>query len=134
VRILVDSNIIISAALFPEGKVSKVFSYILETHTVVIASYSINECKTVFMNKFPDKTDYFSKFLHTIDYEPFKTPKNLNPDDFPAIRGAGDLPILASAILADVDILLTGDKDFEEIAVKKPLIFTPNQYFELIQK
>ena len=133
-RILVDSNIIISAALFPEGKVAQVFSYILETHTVVIASYSLQECNTVFMYKFPHQIDCFTRFLHSIEYEPFETPKNLNSADFPSIRDKNDLPILASAILADVDILLTGDKDFEAIAIKRSLIFTPNRYFDLLQK
>ncbi|GAB6277575.1 conserved hypothetical protein [uncultured spirochete] len=133
-RILVDTNIILSAALFPEGKVSRVFSYLLEAHTVVIASYSIQECKTVFMKKFPDKIDCLKAFLLKIDYEPFKTPKKLDAHDFPPMRDASDLPVLASAILSDVDILLTGDKDFEGIGIKKPLIFTPNQYFDLIQK
>ncbi|MCI6809207.1 MAG: PIN domain nuclease, partial [Spirochaetia bacterium] len=39
---------------------------------------------------------------------------------------------LVSAILSDSDILLTGDKDFEDIKIDKPLIFTPAKYFELI--
>jgi hypothetical protein len=58
----------------------------------------------------------------------------MDAHDFPPIRDAGDLPVLASAILSDVDILLTGNKDFGGIGIKKPLIFTPNQYFDLIQK
>lgn len=133
-RILIDTNIIISAALFPDGKVSMVLSYILETHTVVIASYSIRECKTVFKKKFPDKRECLETFLQKIDYELFDTPKKLDAKNFPYIRDLCDLPILASAILSDVDVLITGDKDFGEIEVKRPLIFTPNQYFDLVSK
>ena len=133
-RIFIDTNIILSAALFPEGKVSRVLSYILETHTVIIASYSIKECTTVFKKKFPDKNKYLKEFLEKIEYERFETPSIVNANDYPSIRDISDLPILASAILSDADILLTGDKDFSEIKVKKPLIFTPSQYFELMNK
>ena len=133
-RIFVATNIILSAALFPEGKVSRVLFYILETHTVIISSYSIKECTTVFKKKFPDKSKCLKEFLGKIEYERFETPLKVNVNDYPSIRDINDLPILASAILSDADILLTGDKDFNGIKVKKPLIFTPSQYFELMNK
>jgi len=133
-RIFIDTNIILSAALFPEGKVSRVLFYILETHTVIIASYSIKECTTVFKKKFPDKSKCLKEFLGKIEYERFETPSSVDANDYPSIRDMSDLPILASAILSDADILLTGDKDFSAIKIKKPLIFTPSQYFELMNK
>ena len=101
-RVFVDTNVVISAMLFPNGKVAKVFSHLLEKHTVIISSYTKEECKEVFEKKYPK------------------------------IRDIKDLPVLVSAILSDSDILLTGDKDFEEVKIDKPLIFTPAKYFELI--
>jgi len=47
-RVFVDTNIIISAILFPNAKVAKVFSHLIEKHTVIIASYIKDECKEVF--------------------------------------------------------------------------------------
>jgi putative PIN family toxin of toxin-antitoxin system len=133
-RILVDTNIIISAALFPNGKVSLVLSHLFETHVVVIASYSIEEAKQVFLRKFPDKLKALESFLATIDYELFETPKKIDKNKFPFIRDIYDLPVLASAIISDVDILITGDKDFDNIKLNKPLIFTPNEYYEFLNK
>ncbi|MBR5642896.1 MAG: hypothetical protein IKW77_01770, partial [Salinivirgaceae bacterium] len=52
---------------------------------------------------------------------------------FPEIRDTKDLPIIVSAILSDSDILLTGDKDFDDIKIDKPLIFSPTQYYEFIK-
>ena len=101
-RVFVDTNVVISAMLFPNGKVAKVFSHLLEKHTLIISSYTKDECKEVFEKKYPK------------------------------IRDIKDLPVLVSAILSDSDILLTGDKDFEDIKIDKPLIFTPAKYFELI--
>ena len=63
-----------------------------------------------------------------------ETPSNIDYTKYPSMRDSNDLPILVSAIISDSDILITGDKDFEDISIKKPLIFTPNQYYDLIKK
>lgn len=131
-RVLVDTNILISAALFSQGKVARVLDYLFETHTVVIASFTIHECEQVFLRKFPTKLPELRHVLADIDFERFDTPARLDPSRFPQIRDAGDLPILASAILADVDILISGGKDFEDLHMRKPLVFTPQRYFDLI--
>ena len=131
-RFFVDSNIIISAVLFPQGKVASVFSHIIENHDVIISSYSMFECEIVFDKKFPTKKEYLKQFFDSMDFELFLTPNKIKQEKYPQIRDAKDLPILVSAILSDADILLTGDKDFSDINMAKPLIFTPNHYFDLI--
>jgi predicted nucleic acid-binding protein len=40
------------------------------------------------------------------------------------IRDDKDYPILASAIVADVDVLITGDKDFNNVNVDRPELLT----------
>lgn len=49
-------------------------------------------------------------------------------DRFPVIRDIYDFPILATAILEDVDILITGDKDFRDTEIEKPEILTPSEF------
>lgn len=131
-RVFVDTNVIISAMLFPTGKVAKVFSHLLEKHTIIVSSYTKKECKEVFEKKFPSKLNQLEEFFEGISFEEFSTPENIDNTKYPEIRDINDLPVLASAILSDSDILLTGDKDFEDIRIDKPLIFTPTKYFELI--
>jgi hypothetical protein len=131
-RVFVDTNIIISAILFPNAKVAKVFSHLIEKHTVIIASYIKEECKEVFEKKFPLKKEQLNIFFNGIRFEEFKTPKKIDEKKYPKIRDIKDLPVLVSAILSDSDILITGDKDFEDVKIEKPLIFTPSTYFELI--
>ena len=131
-RAFVDTNIVISAMLFPNGKVAKVFSHLLEKHTVIISSYIKEECKEVFQKKFPLKKEQLNIFFDGISFEEFKTPEKIDEKRYPKIRDIKDLPVLVSAILSDSDILITGDKDFEDIKIDKPLIFTPATYFELI--
>jgi predicted nucleic acid-binding protein len=51
-------------------------------------------------------------------------------NDLFKIRDEKDYPILYTAIIEDVDILITGDKDFLNIDVEKPEILTPAQFLE----
>ena len=132
-RVFVDTNIVISAMLFPNGKVAKVFSHLLEKQTVIISSYTKEECIEVFEKKFPAKKEQLEIFFDGINFEEFKSPNKIDEKKYPKIRDIKDLPVLVSAILSDADILLTGDKDFEDIKIDKPLIFTPSKYYELIE-
>lgn len=43
---------------------------------------------------------------------------------------AKDYPVLYTAIIENVDILVTGDKDFSDIDIDKPEIMTPTEFTE----
>lgn len=47
------------------------------------------------------------------------------------IRDAKDQPILNAAIVADVDMILTGDKDFLCLDMEHPRCITANQFLEM---
>lgn len=68
-RVFVDTNIIISAILFPNGKVAQVFSHLLEKHTLIISSYTKEECEEVFEKKFPSKKEVLDIFFDDIGFE-----------------------------------------------------------------
>ena len=46
------------------------------------------------------------------------------------IRDAKDQPILNAAIVSDVDIILTGDKDFLSLEMEHPKCMTVAQFLE----
>ena len=46
------------------------------------------------------------------------------------IRDNMEYPVLYTAIIEDVDILITGDKDFLDVEIEKPEILTPAQFTE----
>ncbi|GBF33744.1 hypothetical protein DCCM_2854 [Desulfocucumis palustris] len=48
----------------------------------------------------------------------------------PKIRDEKDKPVLLSAITADVNVLITGDKDFTGIDVDRPEILTPTEFLD----
>ena len=41
-----------------------------------------------------------------------------------------DYPVLYTAIIEEVDLLVTGDKDFSDIDIGKPEIMSPAQFME----
>ena len=57
------------------------------------------------------------------------TPNDLEEGLFD-IRDIKDYPVLYTAIIEDVDILITGDKDFKDIDIEKPEIMTPTEFLE----
>jgi predicted nucleic acid-binding protein len=58
------------------------------------------------------------------------TPEVLPDHGWFTIRDKYDEKVLYSAITADVDILITGDKDFFDIEIEKPEILTPHDFVE----
>ena len=130
-RILIDTNIALSAILAPDGHTADVLRFaIRDEHTICLCTFSIDELRIVVQRKFPDKMQAVELFLSELSYELLLTPAVL-PHDLPPIRDANDLPILASAIMGDVDLLLTGDKDFDAVDVERPAILSPAKFMEL---
>ena len=58
------------------------------------------------------------------------TPEYYNENDFPVIRDVSDLPILVSAIIDNVDVLITGDSDFSAVLIDRLEIMTPSDFLE----
>jgi predicted nucleic acid-binding protein len=48
----------------------------------------------------------------------------------PQIRDTSDQPVLFSALGANVDILITGDKDFLSLRIKDFAILTPSEFID----
>ena len=128
-RIMVDSNIIISAALFPNSIVGSVFTHIIKNHKLVICEYTLGEIESVFKRKFPDRIKYLKIFIKKLKYELVKI-KITDFNKYPKIRDINDTPILGYGIESKVNILLTGDKDFEEICLENFKIMNPRKYIE----
>lgn len=63
-------------------------------------------------------------------FELVYTPKTLDMDELPIIRGPKDSPILATAILENVDVLITGDKDFLVLDMEMPDIVNMTEFIE----
>lgn len=129
-RIMLDTNILISIVIFNSEKLKQMLVNICDKHTLVLSSYVIEELENVVERKFPSKVGDLARFLYKIPYELNYTPKEIVDKNSIDIRDPKDLPILNSAIVSDVDIFITGDKDFEDIDIDKPEIMTATEFLE----
>ena len=125
-RIMLDTNVLISAILFPGDKINNMMNYIFLRHQLVLSSYVVEELKSVVRRKFPKKEPVIEKLLLMMSYEYVYTPDDMKENLF-SIRDVKDYPVLYTAIIEDIDILITGDRDFEDIIIDKPLIMTPKE-------
>lgn len=126
-RIMLDTNVLISAILFPGDKINNMMNYIFLRHQLVLSLYVVEELKSVVRRKFPKKEPVIEKLLLMMSYEYVYTPDDMKENLF-SIRDVKDYPVLYTAIIEDIDILITGDRDFEDIIIDKPLIMTPKEF------
>lgn len=132
-KVMIDTNIIISAVLFPKGKASLALKKaLLPPFQAVICDYVLKEFMGKFDEKFPEAKADMEAFLD--DFLP-ATIIAITPEDEveteEKIRDQKDRPILRAALDAKVDFLLTGDKDFLEAAVLEPRIISVTEFLEL---
>ncbi len=128
-RVMLDTNVLLSALLFPGERMNRMMRFIFERHRLVLSSFVVEELTYVVKRKFPGKLKAVDSLLSAMSFELAYTPQELEPGLFD-IRDAKDYPVLYTAIREDVDILITGDKDFSDVDVERPEILTPAQFIE----
>ena len=128
-RVMLDTNVLLSALLFPGARINQMMQSIFEEHRLVLSSFVVEELTYVVKRKFPKKPQAVDSFLAAMSFELVYTPQEIEPGLF-EIRDAKDYPVLYTAIREDVDVLITGDKDFSDVDVEHPEILTPAQFLD----
>lgn len=128
-RVMLDTNVLLSALLFPSERMNRMLQFIFERHRLVLSSFVVEELADVVQRKFPAKAKAIDALLSSMSFELVYTPKEMEQDLF-EIRDRKDYPVLYTAIAEDVDVLITGDKDFSEVDVERPEIWTPSGFLE----
>jgi len=124
---MLDTNILLSAALFPNERINRIIDCIASKHVLVLSDIVTDEfLKVADYDKFR-KLPAAQDFLEILSYTEYKTPP-VEPLGGVAIRDEDDYPILFSAIKSQVDIFITRDKDFLECGVAEPRMLTLNGF------
>lgn len=129
-RIMLDTNVLISAILFRSESFSRLIEKVIESYKLVLSTYVIDELKAVVERKFPSKIKDIEKFLTALSYELEYSPESYDGTPLFEIRDNKDYMVLHTAIIADVDILITGDKDFKDVEIERPEILTPKEFLD----
>ena len=131
-KVMIDTNIIISAALCPNGTAAKAFmKAVLPPYEPVVCAYIVDELHRKFHEKFPRKTTELESFLyHAMQViKTVPTPEDALEDEG-KIRDVKDRPILRAARKANVVLLLTGDLDFLEADITQPEIISAADFIK----
>ena len=128
-RVMLDTNILISALLFPSSQMNNFFETLVLNHTMVLSSYVIDELHKVIERKFPNKIEIIERLLERMSYELVYTPQIID-NTLISIRDIKDYPVIYTAITEDIDILITGDKDFENLEIERPEIMTISTFLK----
>jgi len=92
----------------------------------VLTSY--DEAYKVVYRKWPSRVEGLAHFFAGIPFEIEHATEILPNHGWFIIRDAKDEKVLYSAITADVDVLITGDKDFQDVVIEKPMILLPSEF------
>lgn len=130
-RVLLDTNILISAAIFP-SPVTKDFLRQLRALNakIFLCNHIVKEFVDVYQEKFPHKQVAAQRFLQELPYQMIPSSALQTNDSVSSIRDVNDAPILAAAIEGNVDVLVTGDKDFLVLDIPQPKIMTMAEFIE----
>jgi predicted nucleic acid-binding protein len=125
-----DTNVLISAVYNPDSIPGRAIDVAGADYSLVLCEYIVEECREVIERKFPHHLKLFEALLEFSELEIFAGDV---PYSFP-ISDPKDQPILDAAVAANIDVLISGDKHFGRLDIKRPDILTPAQFLEKYEK
>ncbi len=126
---MLDTNILISAFVFKSKKMNELIYKLSKEHEIIICSYTVEELKELIGTKFKVSQKELDEFLKIFPFNLVYSPTSVENKLF-NIRDKDDYIILHTAIIEDVDIFITGDKDFDSIDIDKPEIMNATEFLE----
>lgn len=132
-KVFADTNFLVSA-FATRGLSPEVFELILAKHELMTGEFVLSELELILSEKFKLPNEIIADTMrllerHHVEPMPTAPSKTHVPDE-------DDRWVLASALNARADVLITGDNDLLDIAdkVKQQKIITPRQFWELTQQ
>ena len=115
-RVMVDANILIAGIAFPRWSYEILRHVLRGDIRLVLCPYIIEQATRHIQKRFPDHLNDFRQFLASCEYESVPDP---SPDEVAQhhdlVRDLSDVPIAWTAIHAQVDYLVSEDKDLTAV-------------------
>lgn len=130
-RVFFDTNVLVSA-LTARGLCKDLLGKCLTDHVLITGEVVLDELRRVLSKQFQLPNDYVNEVLAELREEYVEPKPQLSSDV--KLRDKDDGWVLASAIAAQADVLVTGDKDLLIVAEKTQLkIVSPRQLWEMLK-
>jgi putative PIN family toxin of toxin-antitoxin system len=128
VRVFLDTNVIVSAVA-TRGLCADVFRAVLAAHELVTCPRVLQEVRRILGEKFSVPEQLIAEYLELIGQEAIVA----EPEDLPdlPIRDRDDAEIVAAAISARAEVLVTGDHELQGLQNLGQLrIISPRAFWE----
>lgn len=131
-RVFLDTNVIVAAYEWQNGVCAQVCDLVYRNHNLVTSEKVITESASILSEKFQVPEELVAIFIEELrENDVAPEPETAHDVTFP--DGDQDDPaIIASAIKASVDVLVTGDKAFRSVdeGVPELDIRTPREFLD----
>ncbi len=128
-RILVDTNVVVSG-LIAKGACFEILEDLIFSHTPLITPYVLTECHGVLLHKFHLSKPTVKSLLYVIERHFKKGKTSTKPLN--VCRDPDDNQIFADALINEVHIILSGDKDLLSMEEYGGIrIIGPKDYWKL---
>jgi putative PIN family toxin of toxin-antitoxin system len=132
-RVLLDTNVLISASLNVAGTSFQAFWKANSVpYEALVSDYTIAEMHDVYERKFVKKIDFLTRFLSIALPAMNVVTASKEPAPYEhLIRDPDDQIIYRAAVENKAAILVSGDKHFLASGIRKPLICSPTEFLAL---
>jgi putative PIN family toxin of toxin-antitoxin system len=130
-KIFLDTNVLASAAA-TRGLCADVLRLVFASHQLFISEQVLKELRTVLKFKFGVSQDLIDDFIWLLQQDTVLT----EPVHVPSIQlqDNEDLSILAAAMAAGAEVLVTGDKELLHLGhIEELEILSPRQFWEKLK-
>jgi putative PIN family toxin of toxin-antitoxin system len=133
VRVFLDTNVLVST-FTTRGLCADVLRLVLAEHELVVGEVVLEEIRRVLQKKIHLPESLAADILNFLENQTIQAKLKTIPSI--RIRDEDDIWVLASALAAKADILVTGDHDLLDVKeqVQDPLITDPRGFWNLVQK
>ena len=132
-KIFLDTNVLVSG-FATRGLCADLIRLVLAEHELVVGEVVLRELKRVLTRKIELPAETIQEIIAFLEQQTVQpTPKAVS--SIP-VRDEDDQWVLASALAAKVEVLVTGDKDLLDIAAKVTglTITDPRGFWNLVKK
>lgn len=129
-RIFLDTNVLISAFMWG-GRPKEVYDRVLLRHDLVTGAVNLEEVERVFRDKLNVEAETLTLVLSKLRRDAHVEPRPSKPAPYPE-HSEADAWVLASALAAKADVLVTGDRDLLDVAdhVTELVILSPRAFLD----
>jgi uncharacterized protein len=133
VRVFLDTNVLISG-FATRGLCADVIRLALAEHELIVGKVVLEETRKVLTRKIHLPEPLVAEILTFLESQTVQAKPRTTPSI--QVRDEADLMVLASALAAKADVLITGDKDLLEVNDQVPglLITDPRGFWNVAQK